>query len=272
MEALTNLVKGYFNPRPPWGGRHGKTEKGERADGISIHALRGEIKPAAGQGGKKGISIHALRGEGDEKGLRKLLLAAISIHALRGEGDSERLKMSIPVRVISIHALRGEGDLSTESLLHLKMTFQSTPSVGRATANSISWTGTVTFQSTPSVGRATRCLISLLRLAQISIHALRGEGDYLTVRFKRTSLRSISIHALRGEGDLSPSSRIQKRLNFNPRPPWGGRHSGDAYTDVVCQISIHALRGEGDLVNHWDTDYAVIISIHALRGEGDSTV
>ena len=55
----------------------------------------------------------------------------------------------------------------------------------------------------------------------ISIHALRGEGDRsggdLRIR------QRISIHALRGEGDMFLPVRLLAVLNFNPRPPWGGR-------------------------------------------------
>ena len=35
-----------------------------------------------------------------------------------------------------------------------------------------------TFQSTPSVGRATNCKYANLKQCYISIHALRGEGDF----------------------------------------------------------------------------------------------
>ena len=34
----------------------------------------------------------------------------------------------------------------------------------------------------------------------------------------------ISIHALRGEGDKYVENFAAMRDNFNPRPPWGGRH------------------------------------------------
>ena len=35
--------------------------------------------------------------------------------------------------------------------------------------------------------------------------------------------RDISIHALRGEGDPAARSAAKPAQNFNPRPPWGGR-------------------------------------------------
>ena len=56
----------------------------------------------------------------------------------------------------------------------------------------------------------------------ISIHALRGEGDWAIRRLFLCC--RISIHALRGEGD----------------PLLALEHG------VVLNISIHALRGEGD--------------------------
>ena len=57
------------------------------------------------------------------------------------------------------------------------------------------------FQSTPSVGRATIFLLALFQILSISIHALRGEGDFANAGYRR------GTH------------------HFNPRPPWGGRLS-----------------------------------------------
>ncbi len=101
------------------------------------------------------------------------------------------------------------------------------------------------FQSTPSVGRATRKQTLWQETTAISIHALRGEGDLQGIlqgdsipKFqstpsvgratsqRREELRriSISIHALRGEGDRALYLACFSPKNFNPRPPWGGRH------------------------------------------------
>ena len=78
----------------------------------------------------------------------------------------------------------------------------------------------------------------------ISIHALRGEGDLVLMlsglkqmifqstpsvgRATKYSINSrpaggISIHALRGEGDEKRAGQAFLYLDFNPRPPWGGR-------------------------------------------------
>ena len=63
----------------------------------------------------------------------------------------------------------------------------------------------------------------MLNHVEISIHALREEGD--TRAGARLQKRRISIHALREEGDHCPAAQ-QHRLEV---------------------ISIHALREEGDV-------------------------
>ena len=57
---------------------------------------------------------------------------------------------------------------------------------------------------------------------EISIHALRGEGDYCLENALKDA-RDISIHALRGEGDSDVLQLRSADLNFYPRPPRGGR-------------------------------------------------
>ena len=55
--------------------------------------------------------------------------------------------------------------------------FLSTPSVGRATGAKFQHGLAHRFLSTPSVGRATAAVNIHFRRGEISIHALRGEGD-----------------------------------------------------------------------------------------------
>ena len=79
---------------------------------------------------------------------------------------------------ISIHALREEGDHGFGSLTHLCWKFLSTPSARRATmilpmTESRLWL----FLSTPSARRATRAEKAAEAAREISIHALREEGD-----------------------------------------------------------------------------------------------
>ena len=96
--------------------------------------------------------------------------------------------------------------------------------MGRATPSLVKSVIIVLFQSTPSVGRATALPDPPKKSIEISIHALRGEGDYLTFR----------------------SADISRRY-FNPRPPWGGRPRARFPRPALPFISIHALRGEGDV-------------------------
>ena len=138
---------------------------------------------------------------------------------------------------------RGGRPLSTGCALVGKL-FLSTPSARRATT----WRPLISqgerFLSTPSARRATGGAKDSTDAVQISIHALREEGD------KRAAIPEyywrISIHALREEGD-----RCLQRVPYPHR----------------C-ISIHALREEGDDA-YTAMKSSDKISIHALREEGD---
>ena len=81
---------------------------------------------------------------------------------------------------------------------------------------------TCQFLSTPSARRATVIAPNIDADVQISIHALREEGDMRVLHQPPAS--SISIHALREEGDA-------QHLHIHP---------------PRSRISIHALREEGD--------------------------
>ena len=58
--------------------------------------------------------------------------------------------------------------------------------------------------------------------------------------------KQISIHALREEGDASSGISRRQQAHFYPRPPRGGRHYTEWYKSKGGKISIHALREEGD--------------------------
>ena len=84
-----------------------------------------------------------------------------------------------------------------------------------------------------------------LMAQKISIHALRVEGDSSALSIRAEDLR-ISIHALRVEGDKVIGSAVLSTLNFYPRPPGGGRPRRGRGEREQTRISIHALRVEGD--------------------------
>ena len=146
------------------------------------------------------ISIHALRGEGDDnrcatwlktdifqstpsvgratKNLkRNLTEIGISIHALRGEGDFSQTSAMLKWAHISIHALRGEGDHLMFNPVSKANYFNPRPPWGGRPNDVALRLEFVLFQSTPSVGRATNTKRLNSEVLQISIHALRGEGD-----------------------------------------------------------------------------------------------
>ena len=100
--------------------------------------------------------------------------------------------------------------------------FLSTPSARRATAQTkLDIAKQAQFLSTPSARRATINVCNHRWLYEISIHALREEGD--SSRNTGRLPRKISIHALREEGDVETEPSAQGKEYFYPRPPRGGR-------------------------------------------------
>ena len=77
------------------------------------------------------------------------------------------------------------------------------------------------FLSTPSARRATLLFIVQKPKGEISIHALREEGDGRPVY--GVQINVISIHALREEGDEFLQPLESSHIDFYPRPPRGGR-------------------------------------------------
>ena len=106
---------------------------------------------------------------------------------------------------ISIHALREEGDPLPCCRGFMLPDFYPRPPRGGRRAR---WNPLVlipVFLSTPSARRATAIDVSGQIGRQISIHALREEGD-LTSMVSGYVEPLISIHTLREEGDVSPES------------------------------------------------------------------
>ena len=59
--------------------------------------------------------------------------------------------------------------------------------------------------------------------------------------------RDISIHAPRGGSDYFPVFQLVLLGYFNPRSPWGERHTLPKLSPIRPIISIHAPRGGSDL-------------------------
>ena len=118
------------------------------------------------------------------------------------------------------------------------------------------------------------------RKDDISIHALREEGDQHRLRCRRRTAafqstpsvgkatgqaqdpgtrQAISIRNLHMEGDYRQADCLRRGIHdFNPRPPRGERLLGLVGLVGASCISIHALREEGDCkaeCGAWQTPY-----------------
>ena len=181
----TTLLRGpdggrcYFYPRPPRGGRPSEISSSAPYLVISIHALREEGDGVGDLCSLEGfISIHALREEGDFCLVSSLFPAVGKFlstpSARRATGRPGQAKGD---RQISIHALREEGDAAGPGRLLPHGDFYPRPPRGgrRSWTRQTACTGL--FLSTPSARRATRWFRSACYQGDISIHALREEGD-----------------------------------------------------------------------------------------------
>ena len=244
------------------------TATGPTRKGISIPALReeGDIPDGHGCAGADGFLSPPSARRATIEGVRMRHEIQISIPALREEGDPCRgtagtspadfyprpprggrlddpLKVT-SITVISIPALREEGDLRLGGVKASFLTFLSPPSARRATPNPATSFSTGRFLSPPSARRATIVHVVAQRVQNISIPALREEGDPNCPLDGFRQL--ISIPALREEGDSRRSLISGNACYFYPRPPRGGRRFTASSLSPVSAISIPALREEGD--------------------------
>ena len=117
------------------------------------------------------------RGGRPQKGQAKRLAGQISIHALREEGDVNSFGVATWLNIfLSTPSARR----ATRRQRHPQpvCTFLSTPSARRATSVALlSLSLYVEFLSTPSARRATSDYSVTYTYDDISIHALREEGD-----------------------------------------------------------------------------------------------
>src|SRR5690606_30110684 len=80
----------------------------------------------------------------------------------------------------------------------------------------------------------------------VSIHALRGEGDAGSFVPRHSATLFQSTPSV-GRATRRTISSGYHACRFNPRPPWGGRPGILQHLNLIYHVSIHALRGEGDL-------------------------
>ena len=114
----------------------------------------------------------------------------------------------------------GRLQCSQSSLFGTK--FLSTPSARRATQHTSGRPETHQFLSTPSARRATDYRLVRLAKFDISIHALREEGDIWASTKPRQRQIFLSTPSARRATAHIPMGAQRKR-HFYPRPPRGGR-------------------------------------------------
>ena len=189
-----------FYPRPPRGGRPASPAFRRRmCRFLSTPSARRATLLMAGLSTFWSISIHALREEGDQhSGARRPSLNTfLSTPSARRATRHDLAR--VVQRPISIHALREEGDILLAQTRSGKSYFYPRPPRGGRPSRLPKTYTEYIFLSTPSARRATKELWETKRKRQISIHALREEGDVLS-RWQSLS-----------------------KQHFYPRPPRGGR-------------------------------------------------
>ena len=149
------------------------------------------------------------------------------------------------MQTISIHALREEGDQMVQGAITVPAQFLSTPSARRATSCGATQTAKPTyFYPRPPRGGRRQQQTSTTRRPDISIHALREEGD---------------------EYSMTSSGPM---IYFYPRPPRGGRR--DLYRFIADFGVFLSTPSARRATPQWSLNRLFIfISIHALREEGD---
>ena len=214
---------------------------------ISIHALReeGDISSSA-VFSAMGVFLSTPSARRTTPEWRGMLRSGCNFYPRPPRGGRRRgvwLFSTCPH--ISIHALREEGDVCAIYDISELISFLSTPSARRATCcgprggdsgcyfyprpprggrlntyeQRLAATG---FLSTPSARRATATATSLGYSVEISIHALREEGDCTAQMIDPELVQFLSTPSAR-RATSSPASSALGLRNFYPRPPRGGR-------------------------------------------------
>ena len=227
LKARVEKAKGeeYFYPRPPRGGRLAQNR------GIAQHRY---FYPRPPRGGRQP---------------RPLPLPAkgvfLSTPSARRATHGGRGKRGLPGDFYP-RPPRG-GRLDGPVTATKRTGFLSTPSARRATSPERYMTANhCGFLSTPSARRATHGLVNIPEIEEISIHALREEGD-VPRPLRQFLRRDISIHALREEGDLASSTASPYSVRFLSTPSARRATNSEQMPFLRRdEISIHALREEGD--------------------------
>ena len=103
---------------------------------------------------------------------------------------------------------------------------------------------------------------------EISIHALREEGDFACRAFLRLRTGFLSTPSAR-RATARLSELLTGKAYFYPRPPRGGRPEQKQST-ALREVFLSTPSARRATVTPKYSVSFIIISIHALREEGDS--
>ena len=167
------------------------------------------------------------------------------LHALRLSGSSSRRSFcSLTASRISIHALREEGDGSLHTVRTRRCNFYPRPPRGGRPPGAGIFYALNQFLSTPSARRATGVgFFHIVHFQFLSTPSARRATQYLSARLQS---KEISIHALREEGDVWSTSYGAKQWRFLSTPSARRATRFSRCCNLFYPISIHALREEGD--------------------------
>ena len=235
----------YFYPRPPRGGRLGFS---------TISTMSSYFYPRPPRGGRRGhhpergdrsrISIHALREEGDGPGRQlRVILGNFYPRPPRGGRPPTATAYTSPPRFLSTPSARRATCKFFRPRRRLSYFYPRPPRGGRLADHSAYLAGAI-FLSTPSARRATFNTQQQGDPTDISIHALREEGDLL--RAKDTIADQIFLSTPSARRATTGCRPVMSRLRFlsTPSARRATTYVNGVLTDV--KISIHALREEGD--------------------------
>ena len=279
----------HFYPRPPRGGRRQRsctnlcikqflsTPSARRATTAQLH-----------QSLHQAISIHALREEGDHRPVR-FRDCPQNFYPRPPRGGRHALLGVVFIKLVFLSTPSARRATAVGHVVLDYVRFLSTPSARRATPAGVLARWSIRFLSTPSARRATDQCRKVVRIMQISIHALREEGDTMAT----------TIEELRKEFLSTPSARratavggilLRRVQDFYPRPPRGGRRGRAWASAPLLYFYPRPPRGGRRIIAASLFAFSIFlstpsarratflflgsylntpISIHALREEGD---
>ena len=211
---------------------------------ISIHALRGEGDSPRLSGGARGQHFYPRPPWGGRPWEARVLLgdkkflSTPSVGRATFAAATTNCTSSLFLSTPSVGRATGRGGADVPYLQ-----FLSTPSVGRATRIGYPLDQYLDiFLSTPSVGRATAAGAAPARGTRISIHALRGEGDYMEPVSGTNGFRFLSTPSVgraTAKVHKNPVQLLRKGYNHFPagrrNPPRGGKTAASTFNNLAAK-------------------------------------